>query len=1251
MAQIVTTPNKTTEDSNKHLEEQSKDVLANSSTGVSTIEDKPEPIGAMEKFLQVAHSPNVSRSQFSPEKNAEIDQLQNSYNLILHDAIQNVKNSQALHVLGGAGAVPENKEAVTMNTQQMRHGIANLTGISEDRRIQLGRALQAVEKIQGKGLTIMKAAGSERYWIESTENGKKVYAVNAIQEVRELLDMFNKSPESEKEKEGNDKGSKLIDDGATDEQVQEIKDNMVPEDIPEWTTANSYHLAELGTDLLSSFAAMGAKATGIGAIPGAAVNIGGGLMATAFGAAGDYHAGASTGDIIKNVGVRLGLEAVEVFALAPVSLAGKFSKASGTGKMIRKAVNIAMLGGMIDATARAEWQKLFSKEDWGLDEYRTAAMLTQSLIGVMSGRGTRKRDALTLKKTKATTKAPVVKKDVKKRETSLIAHKKQLEGTAGYKKIGTDAKKNIAASNKKRTGEYKTALVAKKGNRQKVGAEHKKGLAAINKKYAPKPGRKPKGYDPKQQNIFKQEDLKNLKKQTKAKIKKVEDTYDTTRDKIKADNIKRKKAITKKQSTDEGLLKRERASKLIAKRKSRIAETTAKRKKILKTEKKQVREVHGAIGGKRVIKKGLGKGAVKAPKAAPKLKAKKSESEKKIAGFKKNKKDLENQIKAQPKTANNEAGVATKTQKKALEKLETSIKTETKKSKKLVPKSKSLIKKGLGKLKGSAKKGKDATAGLVRKAGSVTEFIAPRNGRAGRAMIKAALTTDVIRGSKYDYDMTEKEVIAEFKRRKFTKEQMEEFTITELRRSLKGMRTKEARAKTVNLKPRNEKKRDGGRFVNGPLYYNNSGRVIKAQTGTAKGQGDWWSNFWSGFGDYLTKPIEEGGVNLDTSPAGQKRMIKARSNFQRKDWQEAEEARLYRERQAAAEAQQSAENPYGAGTVLRNPEVPAWDYSTLLHPVVTEKLDPVVADPNKNPADTTPVDPTAKQVDTLEITALEKEELKKARNEAEAKAIRDKYDQLRSDLAGMKVADPTKFERMMGMFKNIKPSDLFTKHKIFEEASPYRNIEAPVAQAGSITNLPGLSAYMSQINQSPRQKSSDPTMSGELARRYHNQAAHQKQRLVAENAKFQQGRRDQARDIKNANQAGAINAMNINSQEINRRNLQFAQQRVANLAAKHQKQQQQQGRIMNQFAGNAQEFITANQNRKLADMYTDVVKKKSVWDMDYATRFKQAMEVDKDPLKAKSIKNEFMETEGYNPENFESDIASINTRYTKREVT
>jgi len=356
--------------------------------------------------------------------------------MVKQDAIDKVGVERALHIMtqpddfdyhGGPGA----RVSLNVNTNALRDAIDADGGLTDDQKYKYKRVNNFIAKVKNNNLKIIKADDG-RYWIEGINNeGEKEYSVNGVWEIKQFLDRYQEDvetivrvPETVIEDDGSNAGENT----SKDTPIVTPGDKAIPAGVPdEFSDSDIWQLRALGTDGVSTIAALIAKATGVGAPVGIATSVVGGLIATAMSGYGDYiNEDVSAYEMSKNIGIRLGLEAAEAVTFAPVSLLKNFAKGSHAsqifGKVIRNGVRYGMGAAAISSVVGTDWTDLLDKmgdenKTLTLDDWREVSnMLTYAMTfgaASMTGRKMRRAVNKTTKEAQFDPKTEIGKENLK----------------------------------------------------------------------------------------------------------------------------------------------------------------------------------------------------------------------------------------------------------------------------------------------------------------------------------------------------------------------------------------------------------------------------------------------------------------------------------------------------------------------------------------------------------------------------------------------------------------------------------------------------------------------------------------------------------------------------------------------------------------------------------------------------------------------------------------------------------------------
>lgn len=365
-------------------------------------------------------------SKYTDEENAEIERKLTD-NYILQDALSNTDPNEVLHsmVLGDddfdTGLV-EGREALDIDVDGMEAFITKGSGYSATEKIRYSRVIGTIRNIQNQGYSIIKTEKG-KYWVESNEDGKKVYAVNSIVEIKELLDSFleydpttpppppavsssgfnnpqiggsnnttgpvddgtNFKPEEEKTTEEKVAELAVLENAITEDEViptadtdtlLDVQDYLTDSDYdPGFTSADYFYGGSFILDGVSTLGALGIKVTttvgtgGLGYLAGAGFGLAGGLGATALSLTGDIiNPDVSVKETIINAAMGVGFEWIE--AGTSFGAAGMIMRLKKAAPLIQKALKYGIkamsagLRGAATITAVSEMGELL----YDLDE-------------------------------------------------------------------------------------------------------------------------------------------------------------------------------------------------------------------------------------------------------------------------------------------------------------------------------------------------------------------------------------------------------------------------------------------------------------------------------------------------------------------------------------------------------------------------------------------------------------------------------------------------------------------------------------------------------------------------------------------------------------------------------------------------------------------------------------------------------------------------------------------------------------------
>lgn len=363
-------------------------------------------LGAMEQFLLPSKT-FINRAEYTKDELAGIDDRMNTKRAIETDAVNNLSDARSLHVLLGGGKdalkeVPGARSLVNVDVDLMARNINDPAyALSDDQKYQYGRALEIFRDMKAKNFSVMKGP-SGIYWLESNENGKKVYASNGILEVAELLDKFSSPPATVPTTPAEKKKAEAT----AVPHPKKLADKLIknPDKDP-FSEADQWRLRALATDLGTSLAGVAGKVITAGSggagwmagAAGTAISVTGGLAALGMEMYGDWlDDDVSAGEMAKNAGIRLGLEAMETVSIIPASTLASLKGVSKAGKLIRSGITAYMAAGVVSTAVGTDWMNILKKVDsnksLNMEDYKKLFMMAQFVTGAV-GAGAHAREA------------------------------------------------------------------------------------------------------------------------------------------------------------------------------------------------------------------------------------------------------------------------------------------------------------------------------------------------------------------------------------------------------------------------------------------------------------------------------------------------------------------------------------------------------------------------------------------------------------------------------------------------------------------------------------------------------------------------------------------------------------------------------------------------------------------------------------------------------------------------------------------
>lgn len=1134
----------------------------------------------------------IDYDKFGAEKQADIRGNVES-GMIDHDAIADVEGAEAIRkILIGdedldTGLI-EGKEALEIDTAAMRQSIINDDSYSAPEKNKYLRTMQIVESIDKSGFSLIRT-DSGRYWIESKENGKREYAINAIQEVADLLDKYVVEEDTPTTPADDTPTTPDINDeipGAIENVVPgnntDIED-YVPEEL-EFSSSDIYYLTSLGVDLVSTMAGLGVKVTttaptaGVGYLGGAAVSIGGGIAATVLGAIGDAkNEDVTSGQMWGNILISLGLEAVEGVTSVPLGLTKNILKLA---KPLKKLIRYGMAYGLVKTAESMEWDRLLSKEgDWTANDYRELATLGQFVLSGVS----------TYYAGRASKRVLGAEVDIKKNSNVGLSKKRRaaVKESPEFRKVTAET----AEVNNKITAETtKAAKLRAKAETDVMDAEYaaKKSAAEadmqkeINKvKASTSKAKSPEGkkaFADKQ--AAKIEDITNTRR---AEIAELEAEFTTSKkssiDRHVDDALKSPEYAS--QLKENKTAARNRRKELV----SSLDETKAMKanKDIVATKKdnyeaaygvRQRNEAEAEIYSDQYMRK---QKAIPAgtPKKEAKLIAKKRKADAAEYGKKKAGEDAE-QRKVDEGNAKKEAAAEKKANTKAekliskqrtdFAKLEAKKATDTgltsaeqaeyNKLKTSIDKYNANAAKPTGKIAEYGEKAGKKVESLGKIGGSKVQNAGSwvqRNMGVGSDQLSSSSMAKVYKqemayGSNATGDRIDKLDLQGARKRAeelgFRKNEIGRYTLRQLQAAIKA-----------RMKEDVETKRTGGKLIQ---KFRKAGVIP------------------------VSKPAQ---TMLKSTPLIRK--------FQ--GGEKIEEAKTMTDEEVK-------------GIAIRIMDNYNFDDVRQLDNFVTSKIPPGVAL-------------------TPEQSAVLTE------------AYKSKVAELGTE-AKIELSKTNPMDKWRPLLQNIRPSDLFIKNKIFTEVPVRKDVNAPVLRARPESNLPSYRGAISSTYKHPRIDSGDSMLSNLMKLRFANAGARKRQEINASNDAAREQQKREANAVTNQNIAGAVQAQNQNKLAYNQASDTYAQERVKARAAQQSLRNKQLGHVGNSLQRAGVQMVDQRAKKELGKKINSLAGLRQIYATEYAPLVDAAVKAN-NPFKATVIKQSFMDKHKRNPDMLNVDILNL----------
>lgn len=1164
----------------------------------------------MEEFLK-ASKRTLNRSSFSAEKLATIDNnIKNGFTL--SDAEKNVDARHALHVILTGGPdkdklVPGATSVVDINTDLMRKNIASVdSNLSSDEQIKYGRAMQIFDSMTANNFKVMKGPAGT-YWLESLENGKKVFASNGILEVAELLDRFS---------------GPLNPEGKTEETKVETNPKKLAEIVAKHpnaellSEAEDWMLASLATNALTTAIGIGGKlvtvATGgtgfLAGGAGTAIGAVGGIAALGMSFYSDFiNSEVSNSEMWTNLGIGAGLELAETVSIAPVSVLNGLKGASTAGKVLRKSIHLYMMKGVLDTAVGTEWLELFDKKgSYSVDEWRQIATMSQFILGAAGGAALNRvgsRKIMTKQVQKANTTLGEVDKKMRpflpKTNTEAVNARKAAANSLVAKK--TTAIKSEVDS---KVTDLSTNYTAKKAE---IKLE-KKGVVAAARASAKTPepvvdsnGQTALPFDapePKPVN------LSSINSKYKKKNLELDSKY--ADDKTKAQQSA-SEAISKVELRGKAIKDwaGKRQEKIQGKTNDEVISTQYKKDKDdavqgLADSQTKLEAQHGSVIAKKLRAKAERLSKVPADQLAE-SNAKQGvvKKDSKLEAFAKEKKALDEKLKDVEVAKRTPEDVA------ELKRIEDGIVLETKKTKGIRGKANKLVARVKA---GSTSTGK-AMGSLAKYTYALPTSLAVRDGVSSKALAKAAISGDAVynlTGNRF-YKYNKEDAKTRLMQEGYSEEEIDKYNLEQQRNALymieKGLlddkgkkeEKKEERALVIK-RPKILKKSSGG-----SLYMLSRGEPIQ------KFQGGRAFISVSGIDEVVKKNKEK---------------AKAKAELDERNRLTIE----YNRKMAIINAATTARNV-------------AWRKS---------KLDKIAADLaaqlEKNKAnnfdikDVTPVGALT-NVGEAEAAAI-------AKAKAETEEVEKQYKQLS---AGIVAPERKKFgfgvSDVATVFGEFKPSDFLGKAKMFVERPPREDVKAATFMTSPVENMPGFERAMDRTAaDSQRVDTADMFLHRGVMQEKFAEAGKQRAELIARNAQYVGNAKAERINNINRNTEAAINAENANIQAKNSAESVYSAQRAQGLAAVKTANDKQAAQRLNGIVSGLSKLYKNKRTESITSKYNDVAAYKSIWNTEYKPRYDIAV-AEGDQTKIKQVKVDFMLNNKVDPDLLDKQLMEYKTEF------
>ena len=1110
-----------------------------------------------------------------------------------NDAIANVMGRYALHLRDNPATSDynelgeiETREELAIDVPKLKLDIEQDDTLSESVKVQRQRALDEIALIQQKGMAIIRTE-SGRYWLQSHKDGKREYAANSILEIRDVLEAYV---------------DKDIPDPVPGVDPVEPKVTPdIPVVIPEATEeplAFEYYekiaLGSLMVDFVTSGTAIGMKASGVGAIPGFIVGVLGDVVAMGMSGYSDIiNPNVTTSEVWQNLGVRLGFSALEAVTLAPVSLAKNLRKGSQAFKLIKKGIQLAVVGNFISQAESFRYKEILGKSmtSWTLSDWKEVSGMAQAVMNVTAAGVSRKSSKKDIKSTYKdqiqTSTTPAGTTRVNKASGQKRQHTAPSKDKFTQDKVAarTTAEGKIKTAQAAETSAGKTAVIDTKAA---VKPKVKSDLAATNrasaKRRAAEIAKNPDKYT-KAEAAQANRNVKTFNKQAaRTKV-----TSDAAANKAMASNktseISKKKTITETKDAKTGFRKDRKvatttfknradstpgAKSDIATKKGATQETKFSGARSTKAAKADAITEHGKRRGEAIAARARQDimGGPSKKKTSKNLTAEQATIDTKVSRLDTRRRKLEGQTPNKSrdkklKEVTESLKTARAQQKTTADNLKKSggIEARAKKIRE-ANKGKGIVAKGKAAGKSTGRLLKTAYKGTKGRVGQLTHFLSAYN-TLGRQISGRQVGQGVSAGTER---LTLDEAVSVLKEAGYSVED-----INTLDNKLKITAAMSINKKNYKEPNSADKKKYGGVFL-----------IPRARGGL-----QFSPNLTQGDVGIILTENEAGFV-----AGGDNRRIRSID-----------------------------------GTLRR---------------VVDEDLVDNVADTNEtNVSDGTNTKPeeTHEQTLTNQKKAAEDWMIKQKEKFPEKTVeIEKEYIEVIKLLESDQPKTAEFWDNLASLTKYIKPADFMPTGKLFVESPAVHDITAPVLQSSRVMNIPGFEGRMNRAQNIRKTDSADAFVQYRSANDQYNKGQANREEIADKNIAYVRQLRQEQIRTGNANTVAAKQAENENLRAANQRIGIQAQQRAKARAAQFSEEQKRYGRVADGLAA----FTTASFKNARADAnnanYITALRAKSVWANKYQTPYTAFMKEGKNE-EAQKLESEF--TSEYKTNPFELDAKLI----------